>query len=46
VAKTDFQATSVVPTPGPDVTSPMGQQSVPEPLIDDDTVPAWEKPRP
>ncbi|MBW0364931.1 MFS transporter [Ensifer adhaerens] len=46
VVKTDFQATSVMPTPGPDVTSPAAQQAAQEPLIDDDTVPAWENPRP
>lgn len=35
-----------MPTPGPDVTSPAAQQAAQEPLIDDDTVPAWENPRP
>lgn len=42
VAKTDFQATTVVPTPGPDVTGPIGQQDAAD-LIEDDTVPAWER---
>ncbi|MNT71811.1 hypothetical protein D3C72_2103410 [compost metagenome] len=44
VAKTDFQATSVLPTPGPDVTSPTAQQASQDGgLIEDDTVPAWER---
>ncbi|RVI90428.1 MFS transporter, partial [Sinorhizobium meliloti] len=42
VAKTDFQATTVLPTPGPDVTGPLAQQDAGE-LIEDDTVPAWEQ---
>ncbi|PJR14719.1 MFS transporter [Sinorhizobium meliloti] len=42
VAKTDFQATTVLPTPGPDVTGPLPQQDAGE-LIEDDTVPAWEQ---
>ncbi len=43
VAKTDFQATTVLPTPGPDVTSPVAQQASQDDLIEDDTVPAWER---
>ncbi|MGH6808311.1 MAG: MFS transporter, partial [Ensifer adhaerens] len=43
VAKTDFQATTVLPTPGPDVTSPIAQQASLDGLIEDDTVPAWER---
>lgn len=43
VAKTDFQATTVLPTPGPDVTSPTTQQTSQDDLIEDDTVPAWER---
>ncbi|ASY62124.1 MFS family transporter protein [Sinorhizobium sojae CCBAU 05684] len=41
VAKTDFQATTVLPTPGPDVTNPLAQQEA-GPIIEDDTVPEWE----
>ncbi|MDK1384768.1 MFS transporter [Sinorhizobium sp. 8-89] len=44
VAKTDFQATTVMPTPGPDVTSPIAQQADADALISDDTVPLWERP--
>ncbi|MBB4185013.1 MFS family permease [Sinorhizobium terangae] len=43
VAKTDFQATTVLPTPGPDVTSPIAQQADADALISDDTVPIWER---
>ncbi|NRP71203.1 putative MFS-type transporter YcaD [Ensifer psoraleae] len=43
VAKTDFQATTVMPTPGPDVTSPIAQQADADALISDDTVPLWER---
>lgn len=41
VAKTDFQATTVLPTPGPDVTNPLAQQET-GPIIADDTIPGWE----